>query len=185
MSMPLPAVGRPAHINDATGAHTAAVSRVTDDGQILVTSLKSFAAGPAMLSYLARGGVVQLTGEISEHGTFRPQAWEIVDQRRTAFRVAVSCPALICRTSAAPIQTETVDLSVAGALVAGCDSLTLNERLTVVLTLADEQISVSAHVVRCNDHGLRALEFGVMPNREQQVLGSFLIAKQRETLPRL
>ncbi len=100
------------------------------------------------------------------------------EQRREAFRVGMSGRVRVGRAGDDSAKFELRDLSVSGARLIGDVRLDLDEMVTIALVLQDEEVTLTARVVRLDDHGC-GLQFGSLPRAVENRISRFLTAEQR------
>ena len=100
------------------------------------------------------------------------------EQRREAFRVGLSGRARVERGSGETAEYELRDLSVGGARLIGDVRLRLDETVTMVVGLHDEEFTVPARVVRLDAHGC-GVHFGPLPRNVENRISRFLTDEQR------
>ncbi len=104
-------------------------------------------------------------------------------QRRQYVRVARARPVAIRRgIERAAISTYSIDLSGLGILLAGPETLTLQERVRFRLSLADDEEPVigEATVVRLDPRGYRAIRIDEISELDRRRLVRFVFDCQRE-----
>lgn len=99
-------------------------------------------------------------------------------QRRDAFRVGLSGRARVRRAHGATAEFDLRDLSVGGARLIGGPPLELEEELTLAIGLRDEEVVVTALVVRLDAHGC-GVRFDPLPTAVENRISRFLADEQR------
>jgi len=108
-----------------------------------------------------------------------------VVQRREFVRVDAVLPATLWLPGAGlPLESFALNVSGAGFLVAGPESLSVGELVRFELRLPPDDTTVGgvARVAREGANGARGLEFTEIPNREREMLVRFTFDRQREQL---
>ena len=100
------------------------------------------------------------------------------EQRRDAFRVRLCGRARVERASGEIVEFELRDLSVTGAGLFNGPRLEVEERLTVVICLPEEEVVVEAEVVRRDAHGC-GVRFGPIAPGAENRISRFLTDEQR------
>jgi c-di-GMP-binding flagellar brake protein YcgR len=99
-------------------------------------------------------------------------------QRREAFRVGLPDKAIVQRAFGETASFELRDLSVAGARLVGASRLELDEPVTITLGLHDDEVQVTAVVVRLDTRGC-GVRFGPLTPAVENRIGRFLAEEQR------
>jgi hypothetical protein len=129
-------------------------------------------------------GVLHLAGEADrvEHDVIKFRVLETLDleQRRSHFRVPAVRPVVVAVGSEAELSTFSIDVSGGGMLIAGPDSLQIDQHVEFRLVLGDdEKVSGSGVVVRIADGGRRAVMFEQMSEADRERVIRFIFRSQR------
>lgn len=111
-------------------------------------------------------------------------------QRREHARITVVRPVTVVPEGLERgwLRARTRDLSAGGALVSGLADLDPGHRLRLLLDLADQhdtQVDVPATVVRVQQDGLRALDFGALRDGDRDRIARWIRRRELEQLRRL
>ena len=147
---------------------------------------------PAAVESPATHGLRRLEGTLQVEGTPADAIFRIdldgapdVVQRREFVRVDAVVPSTLWLPgNGMPLESFALNVSGAGFLVAGPESLRLGELVRFELRLPPRETTVGgvARVAREGDRGARGLEFEQIPNRERELLVRFTFDRQREQL---
>lgn len=142
-------------------------------------------AGRAILTCAhATTGLISARGTVDRHGVLLVKHVECTPQRRTAFRVRVSCDVEV---KLGPVRTQarTTDVSVSGLRLASCPRLRVGDDVKLRIVLGDDVLYVRGRVARADRSGACGVRFVGLSRGDDQRLGSFLADLQREQLTRL
>jgi hypothetical protein len=129
-------------------------------------------------------GVLQLVGEGDrvEHDVIKFRVLETLElvQRRSHFRVPAVRPVVVALGAESEVRTFSIDVSGGGMLIAGPDSLQINQQVEFKLVLGDdERISGTGVIVRVADGGRRAVMFQEMSDKDRERVIHFIFKSQR------
>ncbi|MBJ7332047.1 MAG: PilZ domain-containing protein [Solirubrobacteraceae bacterium] len=127
-------------------------------------------------------GLIKVRGTMDKKGVLSVKDVDTAEQRRLAYRIAVTCEVEVILTSGTTLDCMTSDLSVGGLRIASCFRLRVDDKVTVRVTLGDESLLVKAEVARAEPRGGCGLRFVEMSNDDDLKLSRFITELQRGNL---
>jgi hypothetical protein len=141
--------------------------------------------GPATILFSHPRGVIELTGTLStegQHVVFTVTAQRRLEQRRGAFRLAVSCTVHVIRNAGERLEYRTGDLSVTGMRVMNASELRDDEMVELEIVLENgDKVPLTGQVVR-RDHNSVGVTFRNVTNAVELQLSRFITSAQRRRL---
>jgi len=138
----------------------------------------------ATIEWRAERGLARLEGVLTATTgvlRFLETGGEVVMQRRRSFRVSCAAKVTVAGSERGPVMAEAVDLSVGGMLLARADSLSVGDQVRFAVTLGEGEILVGGgRIVRGTPFGHRALSFQDLTASQEQRLGRYVAALQRQ-----
>ncbi|MGH2853305.1 MAG: PilZ domain-containing protein [Solirubrobacteraceae bacterium] len=140
-----------------------------------------------VLEYANPGGRVLITGEVTVEQALDGELLRIDDaemievlQERAHARVNANCPILI-RTGRKCVESNTVDLSAGGLLLAGPKTLEVGEEIEFELTITPGSLPITgtANVVRVDTKECPAIQFTSISASDRWRLIRFTLECQR------
>jgi hypothetical protein len=165
------------------------------DRQIIATVLEihdghikldagSLVFGDAIILFSHPKGVVELSGTLTSDGEgegviFTIQGQRRREQRRGAFRLAVSCPVHITRGGGERLEHFAGDLSITGMRIMHATALADEEVVDLEIVLENgDAVQVRAQVVRRDERSV-GVTFRDVSSAIESQLGRFVLAAQR------